>query len=139
VPFFQMVLHGLVDYAGEPLNQAVDLEEHILRCAQTASGLYLRLIGSDASLLKETEYAYLLSVDRDYWLEEGVRLYQRYNAELGDLSGERIVAFERVTPRLTVTRFASGDAVVVNFGTDDVEFAGETIPARDFVRLRGGR
>lgn len=139
VPFFQMVLHGLVDYAGEPLNQAVDLEEHFLRCAQTASGLYLRLIGSDASLLKETEYAYLLSVDRDYWLEEGVRLYQRYNADLGDLSGERIVAFERVTPRLTVTRFASGDAVVVNFGTDDVEFAGETIPARDFVRLRGGR
>ncbi|HBG10313.1 MAG TPA: hypothetical protein DDX25_09910 [Firmicutes bacterium] len=139
VPFLQMVLHGLVDYAGEPLNLAVDVQEHLLRAAQTASGLYLKLIGGDASLLKETEYAYLLSVEREYWLQEGASLYRRYNIYLGDLASQRILDFQRVSPELTVTRFEGGDAVVVNFGTEPVDYEGFTIPARYFVRLRGVR
>lgn len=138
VPFLQMVLQGLVDYAGGPMNFAIDLEEHILRSAQTASGLYLLLIWEDASLLKETEYARLLSVQKDYWLQEGARIYRRYNAELGDLAGERIVDFTRLSPELTATRFANGDLVVVNFGFSEAQYNGVTVPARDFVRLRGG-
>jgi len=138
VPFLQMVLQGLVDYAGGPMNLAIDLEEHILRSAQTASGLYLLLIWEDASLLKETEYARLLSVQKDYWLQEGARIYRRYNAELGDLAGERIVDFTRLSPELTATRFANGDLVVVNFGFSEAQYNGVTVPARDFVRLRGG-
>lgn len=139
VPFLQMVLHGLVDYAGEPLNLAVDVQEHLLRAAQTASGLYLKLIGGDASLLKETEYAHLLSVEREYWLQEGASLYRRYNIYLGDLASQRILDFQRVSPELTVTRFEGGDAVVVNFGAEPVDYEGFTIPARYFVRLRGVR
>jgi hypothetical protein len=139
VPFLQLVLHGLVDYAGEPLNAAVDLEEHILKAAQTVSGLYLRLIWDDAALLKETEYAHLLSVQREYWLEKGAEVYRRYNQVLGDLAGERLWTVVRLSPELTETWFESGDRVVVNFGDTEVEYEGYIIPARDFYRLKGVR
>jgi hypothetical protein len=139
VPFLQLVLHGLVDYAGEPLNAAVDLEEHILKAAQTVSGLYLRLIWDDAALLKETEYAHLLSVQREYWLEKGAEVYRRYNQVLGDLAGERLWTVVRLSPELTETWFENGDRVVVNFGDTEVEYEGYIIPARDFYRLKGVR
>lgn len=137
VPFLQMVLHGCLPYAAGPINRAVDVQEHILRSAQTASGLYVQLIWEEGAVLKETEYAELLSVDRKDWLEEAARIYRRYNAFLGDLAGERIVDFTRINPELTITRFANGDAVVVNFGYSAQDYQGWTIPARDFVRLRG--
>ncbi len=139
VPFLQMVLHGFVDYAGEPLNLAVDRQESILRAAQTASGLSMQLIWADASVLKETEYAHLLSVQGDYWLSEAVQIYEKYNRELGDLAKERIEEFHSISPELTLTRFSNGDEVIVNFGHDELEYAGTMIPAREFVRLRGVR
>lgn len=139
IPFLQMVLHGFVDYAGEPLNLAADPRESVLRSAQTASGLYLKLMAADPAVLKETEYSHFLSVQGDYWLKEGVRIYQEYNAELGDLAQERIVEFKQVRPDLSVTYFESGDGVLVNFGSTDRDVDGTQIPARSFVRLRGVR
>ncbi len=137
IPFMQMVLHGCVDYTGEPLNLAVDLEESILRSAQTASGLYFKLIWEDPAILKETEYARLLSVQEERWLKEGVRIYQEYQAKLGDLAAEPIAEFCQLSTDLSVTTFQSGDVVVVNFGSKDGEYAGTVIPARTFVRLEG--
>lgn len=137
VPFMQMVLHGFVDYSGEPLNLAVNLEESILRSAQTASGLYFKLIWEDPAILKETEYAQLLSVQKEQWLKAGVRIYQEYQAQLGDLGAEPIEEFCQVSPDLSVTTFKGGDVIVVNFGSNDGEYADTVIPARTFVRLRG--
>ena len=137
VPFMQMVLHGYVPYSGEPVNQGVDLEESILRSAQSASGLYLKLIWEEPSILKETEYDRLLSVDKERWLQKSSEIYMEYQGKLGDLAAEPILEFTQLTPTLTVTSFQSGDEVVVNLGESDEKYRGIMIPARTFVRVRG--
>lgn len=138
IPFLQLVLHGFVDYAGEPINLAVDPTESILRAAQTASGLYFLLIWEDPSILKGTEYAHLLSVEWDYWYPKAVELYRQYNATLGDLAGERIESHERIGSDLTITWFANGDGVVVNFGETDAVVGGMVVPPKSYQRIQGG-
>lgn len=128
VPFLQMVLHGFLDYAGEPVNLAVDPAESVLRAAQTASGLYFLLVWEDPSVLKDTEYAHFLSVEWEYWGPQAAAIYQEYNEALGDLAGERIWAHEKLGPDLTITWFANGDAVVVNFGEGEAVVGEVRVP-----------
>lgn len=138
VPFLQMVLHGFLDYAGEPVNLAVDPAESVLRAAQTASGLYFLLVWEDPSVLKDTEYAHFLSVEWEHWGPQAAAIYQEYNEALGDLAGERIWAHEKLGPDLTITWFANGDAVVVNFGEGEAVVGEVRVPPKSFQRIRGG-
>ena len=138
VPFLQMVLHGFIDYAGEPLNLAIDPTEAVLRSAQTASGLYFLLIWEDPSVLKGTEYAHLLSVEWEHWGPQAAAVYREYNQALGDLAGERIWAHKKLAQDLTVTWFTNGDAVVVNFGDSEAHVGETRVPPRSYRRIRGG-
>lgn len=46
VPFYQIVLHGYVDYAGMPYNlaQEVELREYVLQCLEYGSNVYFTWI-----------------------------------------------------------------------------------------------
>lgn len=54
IPFYQMVIHGYVDYAGAPLNVGGDMGKNYLASIESGGGLYYSFYTAEDELLKKT-------------------------------------------------------------------------------------
>lgn len=137
VPFYEMVLHGYMDYAGEAWNMSDDYETTLLKSVECGAGVHFQWIYGDNSLLKETEYDYLYAVHYKNWMSHAIQDYTRMNTELGELQNQIITAHERVQEDLVKVTYEDGTCVYVNYGKESVLCDGVTIPARDFIVRKG--
>lgn len=133
IPFYEMVLHGYVRYAGEAMNLADDYQNSLLKSVESGAGLYFKWIYEDNSVLKDTEYDYLYSVNYEVWLERAIADYARMNRELGSLYGYEILSHEYVQEDVAKVIYADGSVVYVNFTKQNVMVDGVTIPAKDYL------
>lgn len=140
IPFYEMVLHGFLPYAGEALNMADDYETTLLKSVEGGAGLHFQWIYEDNSLLKETDYEQLYAVHYSNWLEQAAADYERLNTELGSLQGQVIQQHDYLTDELVKVQYEDGTSVYVNYAKTEVTYGDITVPARDFavVKSKGG-
>ena len=68
VPFYQMTLSGLVNFAGVPINLAADTDEAFLRAIESGSGLhYVLSYNSSTKDIDNTEYEHWIGADYKSW------------------------------------------------------------------------
>ncbi len=105
VPFYGMVLHGYVSYAGSPLNYSGFPEYNILRSIENGATLQYILCYENTNYLKDDEnLSKYYGVDYKNWREIIVEQYKVINDAIGDLQDNMISAHttiigERVIPR----------------------------------------
>ena len=135
IPFLPMVLHGSVDYGTSAINLSGDPETALLKAIENGAGLYFEMAYQNASKLKDTAQMNLYSVDYSIWKDTMVTYYQRANAVLGDLGSDTITEHEYVQEDVAVITYSSGAKVAVNYTAQAVVIDGQTVHAKDFLRL----
>lgn len=135
IPFYQMVVHGFIEYAGEPLNLASDPVNNVLKAAETGGGLYCKLFYSGGEAVKETDYDYLYSAEYSRWIGRTLALYQNLSSALSGLNRVRIVDHEKVATGVYRTTYENGRAVLVNYNHNEVHVCDVTVHARSFTLL----
>lgn len=133
VPFYQMVLHGYIQYAGEAVNMSDDYRTTFLKSVECGAGLYYKWIYGENSLLKETEYDYLYSVHYGNWIDTAAQDYARMAQAFKGLENQLIVEHETVGENVVKTVYEDGSAIYVNYGRVPAQCDGITIGARDFA------
>ena len=83
VPFYQIVVHGLFEYAGPSLNLSQDMKRSLLRSIETAAGLRVTLTYKPSSDLKGTDFAGLYSTSCSDWLDPALTLTGQLDSILG--------------------------------------------------------
>lgn len=141
VPFYQIALHGYVSYTGEALNTAGNYRREVLRSVETGAGLYFSFFEVDYQELQKNRYTYQYDMyggNFADWEEELRPLYARMNEELGHTVSMEIVDHSYLTDTVTCTRYEDGTVVYVNYGAQD--WAGDqlTVPAYDWITVKGG-
>ncbi len=137
VPFYQMALHGYVNYTGEPLNLAGETEDELLRSAEYGAGLSFNLMKETAFVLQKTLYTEYYGSAYDAWHEKLVEIYTRYNTELGHTFNQRMTGHEQLATDLFCTMYEDGTKVYVNYGYVDLTAEdGTVVPARDYKVVR---
>ena len=132
IPFYQIAIHGLIDYTGRALNLAGDYQTELLRSVEYGAGLNYTFTAENASVTQETNYTGLYGTTFASWEQEARETILRYQREAKGLNQQRITGHEALTDHVTVTTYADGTRVYVNYGTE--EYRGETlVPARDYV------
>lgn len=137
VPFYQIALHGLVNYASQPINMAVSYETNLLKSIETGAGLYFVFAEISPMDLQMTEYTVYSSAQFSLWKDTMEDLYQQLNAELGHTYGLRIMDHQYLTEQVTVTVYEDGTHVYVNYGAEDFTVSGKTVQAKDYL-VTGG-
>lgn len=140
VPFYQIALHGLVSYAGEPLNNAGNYRQSLLKAVETGAGLNFRFAETDYQELKNNRYTYqdaLFSSVYADWQEEVNTLYTRLDRELGHTVQQQIKDHYYVTDCITCTVYADGTKVYVNYGIADGIAEGVKVAAEDWTVVKG--
>ena len=137
VPFYQIAVHGLVNYTGLPLNLASDWRAELLRCAEYGAGLNFTFMASDAKVLQDSFHSGFYGSYYGAWKEDLAGLVTAYQADMAGLNQTAITGHDILTEDVTVTRYANGACVYVNYGANDYSADGITVPAYSY-QVKGG-
>lgn len=137
VPFYQMAVHGYVNYTGTSINLAENAEEELLNSAEYGAGLSFTLMKESVFALQKTLYTQYYGADYSAWHDRMMEIYTRYNAELGHTFGQEMTDHELLSSDLSCTTYEDGTKVYVNRGYTEAKTpSGVKVPARDYKVVR---
>jgi len=134
IPFYQMVLHGFVEYAGKPFNYADDqnVRKLVLKSLETGSNVYYRWMYADPGKIKPLEYKQLYATYYKVWFDEAMQAYKEVNGILKQVRGQRIVDHNKLEEGVFKTTYENGLSVIVNYRQEAVVIDGVTIDAEQY-------
>lgn len=137
VPFYQMALHGYVDYVGEALNLTKDPVDELLKSAEYGAGLSFALMQETSFTLQNTLYTEYFGAEYAACKDNMYETYQRYNSELGHVFNQEMTDHECLATDVTCTTYEDGTKVYVNYTYNDFTATdGTVVPARDYTVTR---
>ena len=137
VPFYQMVARGYVNYAGAALNYAVDFDDAKLKLLEVGANPYFIWSYEDSSILKDSPFQYLLSINYRTWKELAVEIYNEVNQVLAPLQGQTIINHQQLDEQVFATTYEDGTKIIVNYNSDPVEVDGLRINAKGYLVMGG--
>lgn len=130
VPFVQLVLHGIVDYAGNAINTSINREELLLKCIEYGACPHFEWnyesIGNDT----ESDIFYY-----DNTINLAAEFYTKANEALNDLRDARITDHYEIDDGVFCTEYDTGSMIYVNYTDSDFTVLGAVVEARNFIRI----
>ncbi len=139
IPFYSMVLHGSVEYAGTALNLAGDYQSSVLKTIECGAVPYFIVAVQNTSDLKNDEsYSKYYSVRYSIWLEDIYNTYHEINDVLSNVKYNCIVKHEFLDDYYNVARvtYDNGYSIVINYSDSDFVFhdnGTHTVKATDIL------
>lgn len=143
VPFYSMVLHGCVEYAGSALNLAGDYQAAVLKTIESGAVPYFIVaVQNNSDLKNDRTYSKYYSVRYSIWLEDIYNTYLLVNEALKDVKCNQIVNHEFLDSYYEVVRvtYDNGISFVINYGLNDFTYYDDnsvlqTVGAQDFLKF----
>ena len=136
IPFYQIVLHGLVPYSARPVNTAEDYRLNILRSIETGAGLYFSFMNENPSVLQDSRYHVYYANQYSMWADTAEELYKEFEAGVGDTYNRYITDYRMISDGVSLTEYENGVKVIVNKSGADFTYEGRTVGARNYIVLR---
>ncbi|MBO9599592.1 MAG: hypothetical protein J7559_17425, partial [Cohnella sp.] len=135
VPFYQMVLHGFIDYTGKPFNLSTytDARQYVLKCLEYGAGVYFEWIYEPNYKVNKTDYDRLYAVNYELWIDQAAEIYKEVNGVLASVQGQRMVSHEKLEEGVFRTVYENGTYVIVNYNRSQASVDGKTIEAESYV------
>ncbi len=136
VPFYQMVLHGLVPMTVPSCNLSADSRYLYLKAAETGCLLKYTWIAEDVKQLMDTDYNDLFGVGFDAWFESATTEYKTMKEKLSALSALQILRHEEVAEGVFKTTYEGNTCVIVNYNETAVTYDGQRIAAESYEVIK---
>jgi hypothetical protein len=139
VPFYQIALHGLVPFAGRPLNLAENHSYHYLKSIESGSSLFFSFMNVPTADLQVTRYRRYFANEFTRWKNIADEYYTNYENNFGHLYNQLITDHQILSrDGVSVTVYEDGTRVYVNTGLlDFTTETGVTVKAGSFETTRG--
>ncbi|MCL1988941.1 MAG: DUF5696 domain-containing protein [Firmicutes bacterium] len=138
VPFYQIALHGIVPFAGRPLNLAEDHSYHLLRSVEGGASLFFSFMHVPTAELNVTRYRRYFANEFDRWQHVADEVYQRHAESFSHLYNQLIVDHQLLNiDGVSLTVYEDGTQVFVNTSNHDFTTAdGRQIPTMRYLVVR---
>lgn len=137
VPFYQMVVHGYVDYTADAGNLASDMSIQLLRWLETGTAPFFILTQNSPQLLKNTDYTKLYSSEYAVWREAILEVYRTMKQEFDTIWNQPILRHEVLSKQVRRVVYAGGMTIYLNYGTEPETVDGVNIPAKSYTVVKG--
>jgi hypothetical protein len=139
VPFYGMVLHGYINYAGAELNltQATDRTKLLLDVIENGANLRYVLSYEKSDLIKYSGLNNMYSVQYEMYMDEIEEYYNELEKALGDVVNVPMVGHEILENGVRKVTYENGVVIYINRGAEEVTVDGVTVPANWYVRKVG--
>jgi len=132
IPFVQMILHGIIDYSGKPVNLADDYTKAFLKSIEYGTALSLEMSFEDVSAKNKDDKSNLCY---EQWVSQAVSGYKTFNDLFSDLRDARITNHYVVAENLTCTVYNNMTYIYVNYSQQDITYNNLVIKANGYLRV----
>jgi len=138
IPFYQMILHGRISYAGSPINLSANFDEDdlIIRLIEYGASPHFAFTYQSANEMKYTGANWMYSTRYANWSDKAIEIYHAVNNALCDVSGAEIVSHEILPGGLRVVKYSNGTKIIVNRSSNELTYDGITIPAVGYITVK---
>jgi hypothetical protein len=133
IPFYQMVLHGLVDYSGTPGNLSYSFTHTSLKWVEYGCIPYFELTYSGTEEIMKTFYDKLYSSNFEIWEGTVTKSFDEFEKYRQDIQKANIVKHEKFGPNKVKVTYSNGIKIYVNYGEDEWKSDGITIPPENYI------
>ncbi len=135
VPFYEMIIHGCIDYAGDTinLNDTTDEMEIVLNLVEAGASPHFMFTYENSNELKETGINRFYSTTYENWKDMAVSIYSQVNEALSEVSGSYITEHAVCESGAVKVTYSNGKTIYINKNTYDVTEDGINIPARSYT------
>jgi len=139
VPFYQMVVHGYIDYTSVPGNQAYDLTWQKLRWIEYGSAPYFLLTEENPIVLNNSSYNELFSSQYAVWKDTVLEIGNEFSERLSAVWSQPMIRHEKLAEDVVKVTYENGMSVIINYTEEAYTADGVTVPALDYAVTGGGR
>ena len=133
VPFYQMVVHGIIPYSSTPGNLSADLTLMKLKWIEYGYMPSFEVTANSAQELKYTDYNMLFSSQFSQWKDTIISISNEINSKLGSTFNQKMIAHNQIANDVFKTVYGNGVSIYVNYNDNQVTVEGKTIPAKDYI------
>ncbi len=139
VPFYEMVIHGSIDYAASSINLSPITDETISKLKMIEYGVAPRFTFSyeDSSNIKYTSSADEYSIQYNIWLEDAISTYNEVNEALGKVNDSHIISHEILENGVRKVSYDNEVVIYVNYSDESLEADGIEVEAKSYA-MKGG-
>lgn len=138
VPFYQMVMHGYVEYSSIAGNLSENLQLQKLKWVETGSLPHFVLTEKSPAELKNTGYNEMFSSEYTLWKDKMTAVYEEFNSKLSDVYNSVMTGHAIIKTDLVRVSYENGSRVYINYGEKAQSADGVTVPAMDYI-VTGGK
>lgn len=137
VPFYQIVLHGVIPMTTCPQQLEVDTSMEFLKTAESGTQLLFNCIYEDSSEVRATREEYLYSSTYTFWNDKAKEQYNQLKPLLESVSTAKISGHKELATNVTETVYDNGVTVITNYSDGDYDAGGITVSAKSFKIIAG--
>lgn len=139
VPFYNMVVSGLVRTAAPSFNNGAAGEDSFLKALESGSMVAYTWLYEDAVLVKNTELSFLSESSYKKYLETAAEQY-KVTKEIADKAGNgTIQSHEKVADGVNCLTYESGLKVYVNYNETAYETVDGSVASQGWLIVEGGK
>jgi hypothetical protein len=135
IPFYQMIIHGRISYAGSPINlsDAFDEDQIVLRLVEYGASPHFAFTHNSASEMRYTGLNVKYSTRYLNWNEMATRIYHSVNDALSPVSGMEMQKHEILPDGLRRITYSGGVQIIINRSNEERVLNGEIISPVSYV------
>lgn len=134
VPFYQMLIHGCVGYAGDSinLNGGSDATDTMLRLLEFGAAPHFTFSFQESGEIKYSGLNNMYATQYENWLLDAGAIYHEANAILSQVSNSFMVNHEIMMPGVRKVTYDNGVVIYINRNNAKKEVDGMVLPARSY-------
>ena len=139
VPFYAMVVHGYLNYAGEELNllQSPEREDLLLDLIENGAAPRYVVSWKNSDAIKYSGLNTMYSVQYELYEEEIKSFYDKMSEALGDVMNVPMVKHEILSKDVRKITYENGIVIYVNRGDKEAVADGIRVPANWYAKKEG--
>lgn len=134
VPFYEMLIHGYIDYAGSAINlsDTYDRSDIVLNLVETGASPHFMFSYENSSDIKQTALNRFYSTTYTNWKNDAVAIYTEVNNALKYVQNAAITDHRIWDNDLRAVTYDNGITIYINTGNSDKTADGITVPAKSY-------
>lgn len=133
VPFYQLVMHGLIPYSGKPINLYEDTHVEFLKAIEYGAWPSFEVTHAPTSMLQRTIEDRLFSSEYNLWQARIAEHYEQLMPLYELIAGQQMTDHAQLMKGVYETTYSNGVKVYTNYNQVDVTVDGISISAMSYA------
>lgn len=138
IPFYQMVVNGLVSYSSTPVNAVADVDELLLKALASGCSLHYDMVYCEADDLKDTRYDKYYYANYAHWVDTAAGQYKLSTEILSRIKGKEMTSYKYIDRDHIESEFEDVK-ISVDFREKTIEADGKLYKLADYYQVGGAK